>query len=307
MAIINKETIISAFDEKMTLLQWLKNVEKALIEGILKDVKVVKVNEGLVKFVFTFEDGTTQETNEIVLSEVDIYTLSALIEGSESIVVDINESNTALEIHIDADVMQKINRSLTLPLSTPTEQKIVGVDRTNSQNLLGLGEGLQIENDKVKVGGTITDAEVIEPMEGYSFIPVTNVKANINYKYVGVVKNGNKITFVVFFDVTALSEITNNDNITAGYFNVPTEIGARLFPTQIANVQALAIEKSSICISYANNVNDIVMNVRKPNQNSVTFAFYPSQTLLANTTGTIRLEKTFLLSDNLVEEVGGLD
>lgn len=151
--LINKDTIISAFNDKITLLQWLKTLEKVLDNSILERVELI-TNDNKIKLKFYFRDGTTQETNEITLQKTDAVLLASLMEGSESIVVDLNEDATAVELHLDYEVMQKIERALMLPLATPTEQKLVGIDNTNTQNLLSVGDGLTIENGTIKaVGG----------------------------------------------------------------------------------------------------------------------------------------------------------
>lgn len=52
---INKETILSVYDDKLTLMQWLKKVEDALKNDTLKDVELLQ-NGNNVAFKFVFED-----------------------------------------------------------------------------------------------------------------------------------------------------------------------------------------------------------------------------------------------------------
>lgn len=66
---INKQTIISAFDDKLTLLQWLKTINKALDEAVLTGVEVRQKGNATYSFVVTFEDGTELESNEFVLAQ----------------------------------------------------------------------------------------------------------------------------------------------------------------------------------------------------------------------------------------------
>ena len=58
---INWESILSTFNNKPTLLQWLKLVQKALSESVLKNVETNTV-DGKTKFIFNFADGTKIET-----------------------------------------------------------------------------------------------------------------------------------------------------------------------------------------------------------------------------------------------------
>ena len=62
---INYETILSAFDDKDTLLKWLQKVEKALSKSTLTTVDCVNVNENYIKFTFNFADGTKIDTPQV--------------------------------------------------------------------------------------------------------------------------------------------------------------------------------------------------------------------------------------------------
>ena len=63
---INYDSILSAFDGKPTLLQWLKLVKKALDESVLKDI-TLKQDGANVVFTFNFEDGTSISTPAVTL------------------------------------------------------------------------------------------------------------------------------------------------------------------------------------------------------------------------------------------------
>ena len=52
------------------------------------------------------------------------------IKGSESIVVDINEDNKALEIHLDYELIGKIDRAILTPLSRPSTPSVPVVEQT---------------------------------------------------------------------------------------------------------------------------------------------------------------------------------
>lgn len=62
---INYETILSAFDDKETLLKWLQKVEKALTDSTLTSVDCVNVDDAYIKFTFNFADGSTIDTPEV--------------------------------------------------------------------------------------------------------------------------------------------------------------------------------------------------------------------------------------------------
>lgn len=62
---INYDTILSAFDDKETLLKWLQKVEKALTDSTLTSVDCVNVDDAHIKFTFNFADGSTIDTPEV--------------------------------------------------------------------------------------------------------------------------------------------------------------------------------------------------------------------------------------------------
>lgn len=67
---INYDSILSAFDGKPTLLQWLKLVKKALDESVLKDITASQDGASAV-FTFNFEDGTSLSTPAVTLPKGD--------------------------------------------------------------------------------------------------------------------------------------------------------------------------------------------------------------------------------------------
>lgn len=67
---INYDSILSVFDGKPTLLQWLKLVKKALDESVLKDITLKQDGANAV-FTFNFEDGTSISTPAVTLPKGD--------------------------------------------------------------------------------------------------------------------------------------------------------------------------------------------------------------------------------------------
>lgn len=80
--------------------------------------------------------------------ELNVSELAELIEGSESVVVDVNEEGTALEVHLDGSVTSKIDRALLQPVSTPTENSVVVVTPQNGQAIVPVSQvgGTQFYN-----------------------------------------------------------------------------------------------------------------------------------------------------------------
>lgn len=64
---INYETILSSFDDKMTLMQWLKKVEEALKDGGLSSVTLSQPASNKAIFHFVFADGSEVDSPVIDL------------------------------------------------------------------------------------------------------------------------------------------------------------------------------------------------------------------------------------------------
>ena len=63
---INNNTVISSFDDKLTLLEWLKKTEKALTDSTLEGFNL-NVVDGQLNASMVFADGTTIASNSVPL------------------------------------------------------------------------------------------------------------------------------------------------------------------------------------------------------------------------------------------------
>lgn len=61
---------------------------------------------------------------------ITVEQLNNLIEGSETVVVDISESNDKLEIHLDSEIVAKLDRAILTPLQRPSELVLPVVTET---------------------------------------------------------------------------------------------------------------------------------------------------------------------------------
>lgn len=256
---ILKETILSAFTERGTLLKWLKKVEAALNNAVLADISLVQVSATQIKLKFTFENGDFVESPVLTLPrgekgepgkdglngegiaatiEVGTVTTGAAgtnarvtnvgteqrailnfviprgdtgasgeqgsagvgfddadfisindgainitagdngvnidasfevavgeevleipasmylpLKGSESIVIDVDESGDFIDIHLDADIAAKLGRVLVTPMSAPASVSLVAVDTSNAQTMLTLGSGLSVSDGVLSASG----------------------------------------------------------------------------------------------------------------------------------------------------------
>ena len=66
---INYDTIISNFDDKVTLYNWLRKVEEALKNASATNFVVNKKGNATLSFSIAFADGETLESDDIVLQQ----------------------------------------------------------------------------------------------------------------------------------------------------------------------------------------------------------------------------------------------
>lgn len=64
---ILKDTILSAFNDRGTLLKWLKKVETAVRDSTLTDISIDQISETQVKLKFTFANGDFVESPVLTL------------------------------------------------------------------------------------------------------------------------------------------------------------------------------------------------------------------------------------------------
>lgn len=148
-------------------------------------------------------------------------------------------------------------------------------------------------------GNAITGNSIIENMSGYSFNPTPSTdKIDITYIYAGVVKNGNKITFALAFNITNKTDDTAIDIYPS--FLIPNTIAAKLNPTTIHNFDALAIIEANAPTTTSGTSKPFSALIYKSGSAVV---FNISSSLAGfqkDVQYYVRVEQTFLLSDNLV-------
>lgn len=94
-----------------------------------------------------------QEVCDQIANETSPENLTSVIKGSDTVVVDVAEDKKTVEVHLDAEVTQKIDNSLQAPTQAPTATQIVGVGTNKAQTMLNIGDGLSIENGSLKASG----------------------------------------------------------------------------------------------------------------------------------------------------------
>ena len=62
------------------------------------------------------------------------------LEGTDDVIVDIDDANMMINVHLDAKVRAKLTKVLTLPTEAPTTTEIVGIGINNAQTNLNANE-----------------------------------------------------------------------------------------------------------------------------------------------------------------------
>ena len=159
-----------------------------------------------------------------------------------------------------------------------------------SKNEVQIGTNLYVD-------GNFTAKSIIENMNGYRFAKLTKTNAQIVTTYAGIVKNGNKVTFVCSGTFQRSGEITGW-NCPLGRFHFPQEIGLKLYPTILGGISALSFGRLALFKSYTESIELPCLAIKDSN-----YAFTPNIYQLnktdIDTSYLFRFEITFLLSYNL--------
>lgn len=274
---INEETIVSVYNDKMTLLQFLKSVNKALDEAVLTSVEVSKKGNATLSFVFEFADGTKIESGEIVLQQGESVTDAKIVDGHLYLTLSNDE-------RLDAGNVKPVTRFEI----NASQHLIVYYGDGTSQDLGAILQG------NVNIDGNFTANSIIENMNGYK---LKSTKINDDDKrFISIVKTGNKITFVL----TGTIAINDNANIELGSFEIPSSIGDRLFP----NIDGDRILLNDIIATSGRVEQRYTFGLYMTKWNNTSITFYASKlnyppVAYINGNFIVRAEITFLLSNNM--------
>ncbi len=180
-----------------------------------------------------------------------------------------------------------------------------------ANNTLDLGKVSAVEGEDLSVlehvtynsekGQLDSDCPVVETMEDYSFEAIlSDEQFEMEYIYAGIVKNGNKLTFVICGNITKLVNTASGDNMDLGNFNIPASIGAKLFPYQLSGINVLSNGLLQLASSFTQYVNVPSLTFKQSGRQISNRLYNVNSLMEKDTKYLFRLEKTFLLSDNLV-------
>lgn len=142
---INKDSIVTAYDEHLTLVEWLQKVENALNNAVLTNLGIAKLsdkdNVATYQVTATFADNTTIASDSFTLPSTDIVTafnnLATLVKGFDSrIATNTNNVNSILDIIDIAN--NKINADYLKNSINGDDDVIVEIDNDENNEKLGI-------------------------------------------------------------------------------------------------------------------------------------------------------------------------
>ena len=286
---IKYETIISNFDDKVTLYNWLRKVEEALKNASATNFVVNKKGNATLSFSITFADGTTLESGDIVLQQGESVDGARIASG-------------VLQLHLtNGTWLTAGNLGAVSGFSINASQHLIVTYQDGTTQDLGA-----IFNGNVNIAGNFTADSIIENMTGYSFTDTgSDATITITPVYAGVVKNGNKLTFVYAFKATRLDTITSYaGSRRVGNFSYPYEVAQKLYPafsaTGFGDVYG-AKKVTAIKIADITANVDLFAMLGAWSITSNALTLLNLNDLALNEEYYIRFEDTFLLSDNLAQ------
>ena len=158
-------------------------------------------------------------------------------------------------------------------------------NNTNAIELLGSGQVPFIKGD-----------EILENMTGYSVeMGESSEKTTLEPIYVSVAKTGNKITFVYSGNITKIDD----EQITLINFNIPEQVGEKLIPINIGGYDYLVLNKTK-GVSQSFQYADAEYYFTKSSNTKIVLVL--NNAALSSVKTYLRIEATFLLSDNLIPQ-----
>ena len=212
-----------------------------------------------------------------------VYVSNVALNASGHLIVTLSNGDT-----IDAGLIKQVSN-----FSINGSQHLIANYNDGTSTDLGA-----IFSGNVNIAGNFTADSIIENMSGYAIDPSYPIPTNLTPVYISPCKNGNKITFVLFFEY---KKTANYLQYLCG-ITIPSSVGQRLYPSRVgAQDNVLDFRKVQVIAKESADIKEIP--VRCVKNGDTTLIFYIDPTGISmdpDTVYIVRYEVTFLLSDNLV-------
>lgn len=279
---INYDTIISNFDDKVTLYNWLRKVEEALKNASATNFVVNKKGNATLSFSITFADGETLESGDIVLQQGESVDQARIASG-------------VLQLHLtNGTWLTAGNIKPVSNFNIDANQHLIVNYQDNTSQDLGA-----IFNGNVNIAGNFTANSIIENMTGYRFTASTfdTAKVTVEDLYANVIKTGNKITFVIACFAT---KISSSLYMELGKFTIPMAVADQLFSYRLGSAVVIASPTIYIKSDAADIIGTAVPVWLQKGYNEI-FVNINLTPIETNKKYYIRVEQTFLLGNNMAQ------
>lgn len=93
---INNDSVVTAYDEHLTLVEWLQKVEVLLKNGGLKETTLTDKGNATFSLTLTFNDGTKLESNAMTLESVNT-ALTSVNTALRNLSLDLNTASQRID------------------------------------------------------------------------------------------------------------------------------------------------------------------------------------------------------------------
>ena len=199
---INNDSVVTAYDEHLTLVEWLQKVEVLLKNSGLKEVALndkgngSQYNKALFSLTLTFNDGTKIESNDMALKSVnealnnlngDINTNAQRIDDLES---EVDNKTIPLFGKYSILVPEDSADTNILPLPTDASTKNYTLNSVNGTLTWNtIGNGLEIKNGALQekvlnVSITLTAEELSQSINSPVSIAYTGTDKSTIFDFI---------------------------------------------------------------------------------------------------------------------------
>ena len=207
--------------------------------------------------------------------------------------VNVNASGNLITTLSDGTVIDAGRIKAISSFSIDASQHLIANYNNGTTQDLGA-----IFTGNVNIAGNFTANSIIENMVGYSLSLNNELSTFATPIYGGIVKNGNKLTFVVFFTFTPTSGMPTSRN--AFDFVVPSAVGNKLYPYTLGSYDNVLEAKQITCFSSFSDTPSLLAIIRKTSSTGIRITLRGYNGLTPDTPYFVRIESTFLLSDSLI-------
>lgn len=228
-----------------------------------------------------------------------VYVSNVALNASGHLIVTLSNGNT-----IDAGLVKQVTS-----FSINGSQHLIATYNDGSTTDLGaifsgnitISGNLTVTGDIS--GDDISGNSIIEYMDPtvYRFLPSSTPVANLTreYVYVGMVKNGNKFTYVYAMNLTRTGTI-GADYIDLGTIYLPQAVADKIYPTNIGGADFVDLKNILLNAGFGStNICECYTQKGIATLSSACHVTDINNTMTLNQKYYVRYEVTILLSDNL--------